>query len=153
MVINPKNEEDKECFKWTILVALHHKILIRSQNEYRNSGGLRVITIGEDWNFPSHLVRLASLNRAAIGGGNILAIGGGKEKLYILRKAEFNNQRKTANLLPIVEDENRHYVAIKNLSQLLASSNSERQHKHYFCVNCIQGFQSENTKDKHFNIA
>ena len=24
VVINPKNEEDKECFKWAIIVALHH---------------------------------------------------------------------------------------------------------------------------------
>ena len=32
---------------------------------------------------------------------NILAIELGKEKLYILRKAKFDNQRRTANLLPI----------------------------------------------------
>ena len=83
---------------------------------------------------------------------NILAIRGGKEKLYILRKAKFNNQikRRTTNFILIVEDEKRHYIAIKNLSQLLASSNSEHQHKHYFCLNCLQGFQSEETKDKHF---
>ena len=25
MVINPQNEEDEECFKWAVFVALHHK--------------------------------------------------------------------------------------------------------------------------------
>ena len=24
-VINPKNEEDEECFKWAIITALHHE--------------------------------------------------------------------------------------------------------------------------------
>ena len=39
---------------------------------------------------------------------NVLAIEEGKEKFYILRKAKFYNQRRTANLLLIVEDEKRH---------------------------------------------
>ena len=30
------------------------------------------------------------------------------------------------------------------------SSNSKHQHKHYFCLNCLQRFQGEETKNKHF---
>ena len=81
---------------------------------------------------------------------NVLAIGGWKEKLYILRKAKFDNQRRTANLLSIAEDEKRHHVAIKNLSRLLSSSNSKHQHKHSFCLNCLQGFHSKEFRNKHF---
>ena len=47
---------------------------------------------------------------------NVSAIGGGKGKLYILRKAKFDNQRRTTNLLLVVGDEKRHYATIKNLS-------------------------------------
>ena len=25
VAINPKNEEDEECFKWAVIVALHHE--------------------------------------------------------------------------------------------------------------------------------
>ena len=55
---------------------------------------------------------------------NVSVIGGEQEKLYILRKVKFDNQRRTANLFLIAENEKRHYVAIKNLSRLLMSSNS-----------------------------
>ena len=36
------------------------------------------------------------------------------------------------------------------LNQLLRSSNSEHQHKHYICLNCLQGFHSEESRNKHF---
>ena len=81
---------------------------------------------------------------------NVLAIGGGKEKLYILRKAKFNDQRRTANLLLIFEDDKRHYVAIKNLSRLHASSNSDGKRRDHFCLNCLQRFHSEESKNTHF---
>ena len=64
---------------------------------------------------------------------NVLAIGGGEEKLYIFRKPTFDNKMTTANLLLVDEEWKRHYAAIKNLSQLLASSNSEHQRKQHFC--------------------
>ena len=55
-----------------------------------------------------------------------------KEKLYILRKSKFNGQvtesRRTADLFLIDQEDKRHYAMIKNLSGLLASSNSEHQH-------------------------
>ena len=100
-VINPKNEEDKECFKWIIFMALHHE------------------------NIDSHLeqiLKIKRLNQISVFkqnnniSVNVLAIGGGKEKLYILRRAKFNSRRRTTNLLLIVKDEKRHYTAIKNLS-------------------------------------
>ena len=81
---------------------------------------------------------------------NILVIGGGKEKNYIRRKAKSDNQRKTANLLLIANDEKKHYATIKNLSQLLGSSNSSDGHQHHFCLNCLQAFHSEESRNKHF---
>ena len=46
--------------------------------------------------------------------------------------------------------EKRHYMAIKSLSRLLGSSNSKHEHKQHFCLNCLQGFHSEESRDKHF---
>ena len=77
---------------------------------------------------------------------NVLGIEGGKEKLYILRKAKFNGQR-LANLLLIDQEGKKHYSVIKNLCQLLGSSNEHRQQ---FFLNCLQGFHSEATRDKHY---
>ena len=81
---------------------------------------------------------------------NVLVTGGGKEKLYILRKAKFDDQKRMANLLLVAQEGKRHYAMIKSLSQLLRSSNSQYQHKHYFCLNYHQGFHSEESRNKHF---
>ena len=44
----------------------------------------------------------------------------------------------------------RHYTAIKSLSRFLGSRNSMHVHKQYFCLNCLQGFHSELSRDKHY---
>ena len=41
------------------------------------------------------------------------------------------------------------YVTIKSLSRLLSSKNSEHKGKEYFCMNCLQGFQQEISRDEH----
>ena len=43
-----------------------------------------------------------------------------------------------------------HYTAIKSLSRLLASKNSKHKGKMYFCMNCLQGFSTELTRDEHY---
>ena len=32
-VINPRNEEDEECFKWAVLAALHHEEISKKTSE------------------------------------------------------------------------------------------------------------------------
>ena len=50
----------------------------------------------------------------------------------------------------IYDGEQRHYTAIKSLSRLPASGNSTHKCKQRFCMNCLQGFQYEESRDKHF---
>ena len=53
------------------------------------------------------------------------------------------------NLLMVCEDGIRHYTAIKSLSRLLSSKNSNTKHKQHFCMNCLQGFTQESSRDQH----
>ena len=46
---------------------------------------------------------------------------------------------------------NGHYVAIKSLSRLLSRKTSKHKGKECFCMNCLQGFQQEISRDKHRN--
>ena len=55
-----------------------------------------------------------------------------------------------ANLILISHDEKKHYAAIKNLSQLLASSNGGNGQQQHFCLTCLQGFPNEESRNKHF---
>ena len=41
-------------------------------------------------------------------------------------------------------------TAIKSLSRLHGSSNSKHGYEQHFCLNCLQGFHSEESRDNHF---
>ena len=71
-------------------------------------------------------------------------------KVYILRGSKHELGKKVAILLLIDIGEQRHYTAVKSLSRLLRSSNSKHKCKQNFCLNCLQGFQYEESRDKHF---
>ena len=46
---------------------------------------------------------------------------------------------------------NGHYIAIKSLSRLLSSDNTKHKGKEYFCMNSLQGFHQEISRDEHRN--
>ena len=73
-------------------------------------------------------------------------------RVYIARRSDYNSKRsKQVNLLMIVDGENRHYTAIKNLSRLLSSSNCKTyKGAYHYCVNCLNGFSTESARDKHY---
>ena len=76
---------------------------------------------------------------------NALAVEG--REIYIHRKSY--RVGREINLLFIHEDGINHYTAIKSLSRLLSSKNSNTKRKQHFCTNCLQGFTRELSKDQH----
>ena len=44
----------------------------------------------------------------------------------------------------------QHYTTIKSLSRLLTSRNTKHKCKQHFCMNCLQSFTLESSKDKHY---
>ena len=49
----------------------------------------------------------------------------------------------------ISENNKKHYIAIKSLSRLPSSENTKHKGKGYFCMNCLQGFKEESSRDEH----
>ena len=47
------------------------------------------------------------------------------------------------------EHNRRHYIAVKSLSRLLAKKNTKHESAQHHCMNCLHGFPSEISKDKH----
>ena len=76
---------------------------------------------------------------------NLLATEG--KEIYICRKG--GNYERVINLMIISESNRTHYVAIKSVSRLLSSKNTNHKGKEYFCNNCLQGFKEENSRDEH----
>ena len=67
---------------------------------------------------------------------NVLAVEG--RDIYIHRKGWRVGQE--IRLLMVSENGILHYTAIKSLSRLLYSKNSNTKCKQHFCMNCLQGF-------------
>ena len=76
---------------------------------------------------------------------NVLAVEG--RDIYIHRKGQ--RMDREINLLMVSEDGIWHYTAMKSLSRLLSSKNSNTKRKQHFCMNCLQGFTQELSKDQH----
>ena len=144
-IINPKNS-DVECFRWAVIAAMKWKDigdhpeqiskLRRYEDDFDQDG------IG----FPAStrdIKRSASRNEITI---NILAFE--NKKVYICRKGK--EYDRVANLMLIPDHNEKHYVAIKSLSRLLCSSNTKKEKAQYFCINCLQGFAEQKSRDEHY---
>ena len=55
------------------------------------------------------------------------------------------------NLMIISKNNRKQNVAIKSLSRLLSSENTKHKGKEYFCMNCLQGFKEESSRNKHIS--
>ena len=102
-----------------------------------------------DWSdisFPTSLkdiVKFEFKNSLTI---NVLGLGG--RGIYLCRKGTPGH--KLVNLLLVCDGDKWHYTAVKSLSRLLTSSNSKYKAKQHFCMNCLQGFNEEKTRDDHY---
>ena len=145
-IINPKNE-DQECFKWAVIAAMRWEEI---NNNPERIYKLKRFEEDFDWSgigFPfsiKNIKKFESRNQISI---NLLAIEG--KQIYICRKG--GNHERKINLMIITENNRKHYVAIKCLSRLLSSKNTNHKEKEYFCMNCLQGFKEESSRDKHLD--
>ena len=145
-IINPKNG-DQECFKWAVIAAS------RWEEINKNPERISIFKRFEkdfDWSgieFPVSIKDIEKFefrNQISI---NSLAIEG--KQIYICRKG--GNYKRIINLMLITGINRKHYEAIKSLSRLLSSQNTKHKGKEYFCMNCLQGFNEESSRDKHLD--
>ena len=101
VVINPKNENDEECFKWAVTAALHHKEM--GKDPQRISNIMRYTNI-YNWPGLEFLVAINKINEFEKNNNvsvNILGVKG--QMPYICRKSKYNDRKNVANLLVIVD--------------------------------------------------
>ena len=145
-IINPKNL-DRECFKWAIIAALRWEEIDRDPQRISK---LKRFEADFDWSgvgFPvsfRNIKGFESRNQISI---KTLAIE--DRQIYICRKG--GNYERIANLMLITENNRKHYVAIKSLSRLLSKQNSKHKERQYFCMNCLQRFKEEKSRNEHIS--
>ena len=140
-IVNPHND-DEECFKWSVIAAEN----VGMKNPQRVSN-IRNFTDNCDWSGLEFPVSTKDIRKFETRN-NILAVEG--RDIYIYRKGRrMGPQDREINLLLIFEDGINHYTAIKSLSRLLSSKNSNTKRKQHFCINCLQSFTQESSRDQH----
>ena len=109
---------------------------------------LRKFTDNYDWpglEFPVSIKDIGKFETRNNISVNVLAVE--SRDIYIHRKGR--RMGREINLLMVSEDGMRHYTAIKSLSRLLSSKNSNTKRKQHFCMNWLQGFTQELSRDQH----
>ena len=147
-VINPKTENDGERFKWAVTAALHY---VKIKLHPKRISNLRKYVYNYDWSGLEFPVAIKGISEFEEKNDVIINVLGGEDKkVYILRGKKDDDRKKVVNLLLVADGEFRHYTVIRSLSRLLRGSNSKHGHKQHFCMNCLQGFPTEISRDKHF---
>ena len=142
-IINPQNDDEK-CFKWAVIAPLE------IGKDPQSVSNLRKFADNYDWSgleFPVAINKISVFEKKNDISVTVLAPKG--SEIYIARKSEHKSS-KNIELLLVTNGECRHNTAIKSLSRLLGSRNSKHAHKQYFFLNCLQGFHSELSRDKHY---
>ena len=146
-IINMKNQDDK-CFLWCVLRALNpvaknkervDKDLISKQDTLNMKGIKYPVSLRD-------IDRFESLNPNI----SITVLGyDEKEKVYPLRVSEYTGCEHDIILMLIKDEENAHYCLVNNISALLASRLSKKEHKRHFCPRCLNSFNCGKSLTEH----
>ena len=146
-IINMKNQDDK-CFMWSVLRALNPKDNhperidndLKSKVDILNMQGIQypVSFRGID--------RFESQNSEI----SITVLGYNKdERVNTLKVSKYTGCKHDIVLLLIKDGEKSHYCLVKNTSALLASQINNHKGTSNICLNCINGFKSKDSLNKH----
>ena len=153
-IINMKNEDNDKCFLWCVLRALNPK----DKNAERIDKDLKSKEDTLNMEGIAYPVSLKDINRFEKQNLDISisVLGYSKdEKIYPLRISKFTKVKKEDErkhnivLLLIKDGDNSHYCYVKNESALLTSQVNSHDHKRYFCLNCLNGYDTPEKLEKH----
>ena len=152
-IINMKNEDNK-CFLWCVLRALnpkdtHPERIDKDLKSKENTLNMEGITYPVD---SKGIKRFEKQNLDI----SISVLGYNKDKrIYPLQISKFTKVKKEDErkhnivLLLIKDEDNTHYCLVKNLSALLISQVNKRKSKFYFCLNCLNGYNTPEKLENH----
>ena len=124
-IVNPHNDNE-ECLKWSVIAA--EKVGMKDSQRVSN---LKKFKDNYDWSgleFPVSIKDIGKFENRNNISVNVLAVKG--RDICIHRKGQ--RVGREVNLLMVSEDGIRHSAAIKSLSRLLSSKNSNIKCKQHF---------------------
>ena len=145
-LINFKNK-DNECFRWCHVRHLNPQIKDPQRIKKIDKSFVKQLNY-DNIEFP---VSIKQYNIIEIQNSiNINVFGYENKQTYpiYVSKETFEN---VMNLLLISDDENKHYVYIKNFNRFMYRKTRNKNKKH-FCMHCLQCFSKEEILLKHKEV-
>ncbi|KAF4526717.1 hypothetical protein B566_EDAN015687 [Ephemera danica] len=141
-IINPRNFNDNECFKWSVCA---------SQHKGKNGGSIETLKQYVDlfnWSdvsFPTHLqdIKKFEANNKNVSI-NIFALECDETlpQIYPIKVVDKENELHI-DLLVLEDDENRHFAYIKHFERLIGSQIVTHNGKKFICKRCLSHHYSE----------
>ena len=148
-IINPKNENDNECFKYAITLGVFpieknpqrvNKEMIENSKKFNWSG----IKFPVEWKDIDKFEKQNPKYMICVHGFNK-----GSGEIYPLRTSK-KESGYLIDLLLISNDEgNKHYCWIKDFNKLVSSQVDKNHHKLKICRRCYKSYQKEESLEKH----
>ena len=146
-IINVKNENDNECFKWAVTSA----VFPAEEHGERLSKQMKKDSEKFDWTGIEFPVSLKQIDKFENQNNYAINVFGYEKVVYPLRISKKNEQscEQVINLILIANEETNHFCWIKNMSRLIYGDVSKHHGKRYFCYRCLNSFRSEKSLNKH----
>ena len=144
-LINMKND-DKECFRWCHIRYLNPQ----DKNPQRIKKSDKEFIKKLDYSGIEFPVATKQYNKIENQNEiNINVFGYENKQPYPIFVSKEKYERQM-NLLLITEDENKHYVLIKDFNRFMFNQ-TKHEHRKHFCMHCLQCFSSEEVLNNHKN--
>ena len=144
-LINMKND-DNECFRWCHIRYLNPQDKYPQRIKKSDKEFIKKLDYSEI-EFPVTTKKYNKIEKQNEININVFGYENKQPYPIYISKEKYE---KHIELLLITEDENKHYVLIKDFNRFMYNQ-TKHEHKKHFCMHCLQCFSSEEVLNNHKN--
>ena len=142
-LINMKNKDNK-CFMWCHIRHLNPQIKDQQRIKKADKAYVEKLDYSEI-EFPVTIKQINKIEKKNDIRINVFGYEDKKPYPIFVSKEKYD---KEMNLLLITDNDNKHYVLIKDLNKFMYNQTKHKERKH-FCMHCLQCFSSERVLTNH----
>ena len=144
-LINMKNKDNK-CFRWCHIRYLNPQDKYPQRIKKSDKEFIKKLDYSEI-EFPVTINQYNKIEKQNEININVFGYENKQPYPIYISKEKYE---KHMELLLITEDENKHYVLIKDFNRFMYNQ-TKHEHKKHFCMHCLQCFSSEEVLNNHKN--
>ena len=155
-IINPKNINDDECFKWCVTEAVYPQNVKRERISKKSRENAKLF----NWDgikFPVKITQIGLFEKNnpeysvnVLGHHEHWKFGKMVDEIHPIRISKhYTSERTVINLLLMSDEDNHHYVLVNSISRLVGMETNKHKTKSHICLNCFNTFSLEKSFKQH----